>query len=135
MRIRGEVGDGDWHFEAVFVYGEHPDDAPSESGPWGVRADPFSSYRAGFEVRTYRLVRRILMFHRFDELGAEPVLVRSTALTYDHAPSVTKLVRVEQRGHRGGTTLAAPPVDLAYSDLVWDERLHVVDAGPSLATS
>ena len=29
----------------------------------------FSSHRAGFEVRTYRRCHRILMFHRFTELG------------------------------------------------------------------
>jgi len=37
---------------------------------WDIRPDPFSSCRAGFEVRTYRLCRRTLMFHHFAaELG------------------------------------------------------------------
>ena len=33
-------------------------------------------------MRTYRLCRRVLMFHRFDELGDEPCLVRSTEFEY-----------------------------------------------------
>ena len=32
---------------------------------WPTRADPFSTFRSGFEVRTYRLCRRALMFHHF----------------------------------------------------------------------
>jgi hypothetical protein len=41
-------------FEVVFDYGEHDTDAPSPMTPgeWRFRDDPFSSYRAGFEVRT-----------------------------------------------------------------------------------
>jgi hypothetical protein len=35
-----------------------------------MRPDAFSTYRAGFEVRTQRLCRRVLMFHRMDEAGA-----------------------------------------------------------------
>jgi hypothetical protein len=56
---------------------------------WAVRRDPFSTYRSGFEIRTYRLCRRILMFHRFpDELGVLRYLVRSTEFGYDEKPSV-----------------------------------------------
>jgi RHS repeat-associated protein len=49
---------------------------------WLTRPDPFSTYRAGFEVRTYRRCQRVLMFHRFPELGNEPYLVRSTEFDY-----------------------------------------------------
>ena len=61
-----------WLFEVVFDYGEHNDQVPQlmDAAPWSVRPDPFSSYRAGFEIRTYRLCRRVLMFHIFsNELG------------------------------------------------------------------
>ena len=74
-----------WHFEVVFDYGEHDPAVPTpeESLTWPCRVDPFSAYRAGFEVRTYRTCRRVLMFHRFTEhLGPGPVLVRSTDLMY-----------------------------------------------------
>jgi hypothetical protein len=64
-------GDDDYLFDVVFDYGEHDAAAPSlvESSHWLVRRDPFSSYRPTFEVRTYRLCRRVLVFHRFTELG------------------------------------------------------------------
>lgn len=50
-------GSKDWFFEDVFDYGEHDTDnlLPKEPGKkWPVRKDPFSSYRAGFKIRTYR---------------------------------------------------------------------------------
>ena len=53
----------DWLFEVVFDYGEHDqtNPKPDDTGEWSVRNDPFSSYRAGFEVRTYRLCQRVLI--------------------------------------------------------------------------
>ena len=77
---------GEWLFEVVFDYGEHdatPERSDAETSTWPARPDPFSTYRAGFEVRTYRLCRRVLMFHHFqDELDAPDVLVRSTDFSY-----------------------------------------------------
>lgn len=75
-------------FEVVFDYGEHETDAPApgDAGRWDYRGDPFSSYRAGFEVRTTRLCQRVLMFHHFpgeEGVGAN-CLVRSTDFTYSH---------------------------------------------------
>jgi hypothetical protein len=58
----------DWCFELVLDYGEHDlvNPVPQETGvPWCPRLDPFSTYRPTFEVRTYRLCRRALMFHHF----------------------------------------------------------------------
>jgi len=68
------VNDTDWLFEVVFDYGEHDASVPTpaEVMAWSVRPDPFSRHRATFEVRTYRLCRRVLMFHRFAELGRRP---------------------------------------------------------------
>ena len=58
-----------WMFEVVFDYGEHDcRRADSRTTPAHMDAaanDPFSIYRAGFEVRTYRLCQRVLMFHHF----------------------------------------------------------------------
>ena len=59
-------------FSVVFDYGEHDpmNPTPTDSAPWLCRQDPFSSFRSGFDIRTYRLCRRILMFHQFpNELG------------------------------------------------------------------
>lgn len=56
-----------WMFELAFDYGKPDPVRPSVVGPWTRRDDPFSTYRAGFEVRTYRLCQRVLMFHDFAE--------------------------------------------------------------------
>src|SRR5215468_4853041 len=49
-----------WCFQVVLDYGEHNASAPSpaEDSPWACRPDPFSTYRAGFEIRTYRTCQR-----------------------------------------------------------------------------
>src|SRR5690606_23994972 len=52
----------------------------------------------GFEVRTYRLCQRALMFHRLNA-QRDPLLVRSTELRYEPSPVVTYLVGVTQVGH------------------------------------
>ncbi|MDR2971033.1 MAG: hypothetical protein LBU83_03795, partial [Bacteroidales bacterium] len=68
--------EGDFLFNLVFDYGDHQLNDPQyePDQPWSVRTDTFSNYKAGFEIRTYRLCKRILMFHRFtDELGT-PIL-------------------------------------------------------------
>ncbi|XXX73286.1 SpvB/TcaC N-terminal domain-containing protein [Sorangium sp. So ce134] len=112
----------DWRVEVVFDYGEHDGVTPTpvESRPWWVRSDPFSSYRATFEVRTYRLCRRVLVFHRFPELGGTPCLVRSTDFTYDEGPVVSYLTGVTQVGYErppGASTYeraTMPPLELGY---------------------
>lgn len=56
--------------------------------PWNCRLDPFSTYRPTFELRTYRLCRRVLMFHNFPQeqnIGAD-CLVRSTDLVHVSSP-------------------------------------------------
>ncbi len=82
--------DDAWYFEMVFDYGEHdaedplPDDG--DTNDWKRRNDPFSSYRSGFEVRTYRLCQRVLMFHHFEDAPdvGRNYLVRSTDFTYSY---------------------------------------------------
>jgi RHS repeat-associated protein len=101
--------EADFLFELVFDYGEHPPHPTTEAAvpepaatvAWPVREDPFSSYRAGFEVRTYRLCRRVLMFHRFT---TTPLLVKSTDFTYEPGPAFTYLTGVTQCGYLNDTT-------------------------------
>jgi RHS repeat-associated protein len=90
----------DWMFELVFDYGEHSGFEPVGSetwrcrpdvkgtGEWPVRPDPFSTYRAGFEIRTYRLCRRVLMLHHFPQDAAvdRDCLVRSLDFAYRDSP-------------------------------------------------
>jgi RHS repeat-associated protein len=117
---------GEWHFEVVFDYGEHDLD-PGNATPytpvheWAGRKDPFSTYQAGFELRTHRLCRHVLMFHRFvEEFGPEPVLVHATRLRYQELPTGTLLTAVESVGyrHRPGQPYAVrslPPLEFRYT--------------------
>ena len=76
----------DWMFSVVLDYGDHASapPTPKPDQPWPVRPDPFSTYRARFEVRTYRRVQRLLFFNNFPDeptAGAD-CLVRSLDLVY-----------------------------------------------------
>jgi RHS repeat-associated protein len=99
-----------WMFELRFDYGdianlttEQPDSIHPELGPrgrWSMRTDPFSSHRAGFEVRTWRLCQRVLMLHHFPdqpEVGPH-CLVKSTDFRYEQ-PSAAALADPEQPGY------------------------------------
>ncbi len=105
----------------VFDYGEH-ELTPDQTHPWPARPDAYSDHHAGFEVRTWRLCRRLMMFHDFGaDLGDGPVprLVRTLDLTHDSDPTSTRLVAVTQVGYRwngaGYDTAALPPLELTYS--------------------
>ncbi|MBK8256728.1 MAG: hypothetical protein IPK82_29160 [Polyangiaceae bacterium] len=110
-----------WHFQVVFDYGEHEVNAtPAETMPWTARTDAFSTYRPGFEVRTYRVCRRILLFHHFDELGDAARLVSSTELHHVLNAGVTLLEKVVHRGVRTDLTSSTvaerslPPLSFLY---------------------
>jgi hypothetical protein len=96
----GDLTSLGWLFEVVFDYGEHTTDLPIEVASWPLRLDPFSSFRSGFETRTYRLCQRVLLFHEMpDQLGAPARLVKATELTYDASPIVTYLTAARGVGY------------------------------------
>lgn len=134
----------DWCFELVFDYGDHDQAAPLPDEPqktWPCRDDPFSSYRATFEVRTYRLCRRVLMFHHFpgEPDVNENCLVRSTDLTYSQDarpndprnPIYAFLVAAGQTGYKrqaaGYLSRSLPPLEFEYTEPVIDNSIHEVD--------
>jgi hypothetical protein len=151
-------GKPNWFFEVVFDYddGHYTEDDPDAEGrifahpiydpqtaKWKPRVDPFSTYRAGFEVRTYRLCQRVLMFHHFpDELGTPDYLVRSTDFTYSYEDNPTDarnpiysfLNSVSQSGYvrqdnGNGSYLkrSLPPLQFEYTKPVVQEAVHDVD--------
>jgi len=114
---------GDFLFETTFDYGEHDADEPTtvEGGKWTVRMDPYSSYRSGFEIRCYRLCKRVLQFHHFKgEFGWEDYLVRSLDFSYDENTNLTYLSAVTQTGYIWNTDgslkskKSLPPLELSY---------------------
>ncbi|MBI5145809.1 MAG: VCBS repeat-containing protein [Thaumarchaeota archaeon] len=87
-----------------------------------IRPDPFSSFRAGFEIRTLRRCRRVLMFHHFKELGG-PTLVRSTNFEYSNNPDtlISFLTAVTVKGYRKEpdgtyTSKKMPPITFKYTE-------------------
>ena len=115
---------GGWLFEVVFDYGDHheQDPRPQPDRAWPVRSDPFSTYRPGFEVRTYRRCHRVLMFHHFPDepgVGAD-CLVSSTDLAYvsTGGSGMTTVASVTHTGYRrrdgGYHTASLPPLELSY---------------------
>ena len=147
----------DWMFEVVLDYDEgHVTDAvvdatgrrfvtatPEPSTAWRHRDDAFSSYRAGFEVRTARLCHRVLVFHHFpdDPDVGRGCLVRSTDFTYGPEPdptgsrgsTYTFLRAVSQSGYtRTGQEYlkrSLPPLEFSYTARTVDDTVEVVDPG------
>jgi RHS repeat-associated protein len=126
-----------WMFEVVFDFGDHDDSAPAPAAdrPWPVRPDPFSRYRSTFEVRSYRLCRRILMFHHFPqaaEVGAD-CLVRSVDLGYDASgPAGAFVTSITQCGYRrageGYLRRTLPPLEFTYSPATLREEIVEINA-------
>jgi len=115
-----------WHFQLVLDYGEHTGNTVAEDVSWPVRQDPHSRFRSGFEIRTYRLCRRVLMFHHFEtELSANPYLVKSTDVTYDENPIATRINSVKHVCYQSGESPAEyPPVTFTYSEATIDPRVR-----------
>jgi RHS repeat-associated protein len=136
----GGTGDSGWMFEVVFDYGDHagPAPEPEPDRPWPCRPDPFSTYRPGFEVRTYRRCHRVLMFHHFPGepgVGAD-CLVSSTDLTYlaVRGSGMTTVGSVTRTGYRrlpggGYRTAALPPLEFGYSEPVIGAEPRDLGAG------
>jgi RHS repeat-associated protein len=141
--VEPDLTKADWLFEVVFDYGEHNlvNPKPLDAGVWAVRNDPFSSYRSGFEVRTYRLCQRVLMFHHFaDKTGVgKDCLVRSTDFYYSHEqdgtdvrnPIYSQLLSATQTGYKresgGYLKKSLPPLEFTYSEPKIDETVREVD--------
>lgn len=135
-------------FEVVFDYGDWDITASHlDAGREGsqeqfgaanppLRQDPFSSFRAGFEIRTLRRCQRVLMYHHFKELGG-PTLVKSTDFNYVHDPQtmISMLSSATVTGYKkeNGVYVSAgmPPVAFNYSEFKPHEQKYepVANAG------
>jgi hypothetical protein len=130
-------------FELVFDCGEHDlvNPIPQDTAaPWTCRLDPFSTFRPGFEVRTYRLCRRALMFHHFPatDLGQD-CLVRSTDLSHTSSPPTdpsqpfysyllsATVTGYTRNGAAGYFSSSLPPVEFGYTEAIVDETVRDVD--------
>lgn len=122
LLVQPDLAAAQWLFEVVFDYDEGhwlETVAPNDRGAgqveasidsasaWSVRLDAYSTHRPGFEVRTYRRCRRVLMFHRFAELGAQACLVASTDFSYKDLDTEASPSSRDELGHAGSTRMAS----------------------------
>jgi len=146
----------DFMFKVIFDYGEHdtapdiPKDIDQEKTSWPHRIDAFSSYRSGFEIRTWRRCRGVLVFHCFDapDLPHSPYLVRSLGLSYSNDLTLrgngtslegfSFLVKARQNGHRWDPatnhylTKHLPDLEIAYQEHEWDTEVKKVSPEDSI---
>lgn len=125
---------GPWMFEVVLDYWK-TDDPEAEASPWTCRLDPFSTYRAGFEIRSYRLCHRIRMFHHFPnelEGGGSGCLVRSTCFQYKESQVASLLAKVSTFGHAQENdvyySVPMPGLSLRYIETQQLNHLAVQDS-------
>ena len=111
-----------WMFELWLDYGEYAFDThtlPVWQQPvasWARRITPHSNWQFGFEIRTLRLCRQAILFHRFAELGEKPQAVARLRLHYTESSTQTLLSEVDQVGHQvAGETLTLPAIRYDYS--------------------
>lgn len=130
----------DFLMEGVLDYSDHDsvEPAPAATLPWPARADAFSDFHSGFEIRTYRRCRRVLMFHYFDELAeGDAVLVRSLNFTYRQDSELAPLAEADliteigQTGYMinpggGYYSKSLPSITMQYQPLAWDNTIHNV---------
>lgn len=140
----------DWHFQIVLDYGDHTQESPTPlpDQNWPVRPDPFSNHRPGFEVRTYRRCKRVLLFHSFAaeiEVGRD-CLVRSLEIGYSDEvnavdssnPIYTFLESIREIGYRklaggGYDKRPTPPTEFFYSKPDLRSEVQTLTDAQSLA--
>lgn len=144
--VEPDLSQAQWMFEVVFDYGEHDAEVPgpNDAGAWLCRHDPFSAYRAGFEVRTSRLCQRVLMFHHFPgENGVgQNCLVRSTDFVYQSTrnntddlkqghPVASFINSITASGYKrtvgGYLKKSMPSIEFEYSQPVIQNEIREID--------
>jgi RHS repeat-associated protein len=122
-------------FELAFDYGEYelsdPAHAHTPSKPWLYRPDAFSFYNSGFEIRTCRLCKAVLLFHHFVNESPAPLLTKSVAFTYKNreqtsagnfeGPSLLSAVQITGYKKNADNTFSnksLPPLGLKYSAFI-----------------
>ena len=136
--------DLDFMFQTVFDYGtlvkrDLPllDDTVDtiNNGNWDFRNDSFSEYKSGFEIRTTRLCKRILLFHYFSELPGGSALVKSLNLNYDTTieNGFTFLTSMSSYGYIKKpdgtyTSKKLPDTEFEYQKHDWNKEIRTVSS-------
>lgn len=129
-------GSEDFLFSNIFDYGEYNPNSPFEEiKAWDFRPDAFSNYKPGFEVRTTRLCKRILLHHHFTNPNEYEGLVKSINLNYDTGieEDFTFLTGYTINGHikkpdGSYSTKSLPPLEFTYAGHEWNTAIKELTA-------
>ncbi|NVK66503.1 MAG: LysM peptidoglycan-binding domain-containing protein [Flavobacteriales bacterium] len=141
-RIQSDISQLEFLFQVVFDYGEHDKDNPTiaEQSTWPCRLDSFSKYRSGFEIRTRRLCKRILMFHTFqganetiDKYGlGKERLIQSTDINYIENENITQINSITkvayEKDENSYVKNEMPPLEFSYSKAVVNDSPKEIEA-------
>ncbi len=123
--------------EAVLDYGDHSSEhAINPDQAWPSRGDAFSAFQSGFDIRTYRRCKRVMLFHHFSELAGKD-LVRTLELTYRNdalaegtLTEVDYIVAATQKGYdyvnNTWHSKALPAMTFDYQPLTWNTDIQSV---------
>jgi RHS repeat-associated protein len=126
----------DYLFSTLFDYGEYNADSPFDLiSDWHFRADAFSHYKAGFEIRTTRLCKRVLFFHHFTDHDEYDGLVKSINLKYDtlQEEDFTFLTSITSFGYikkpdNSYSQKSLPPMEFTYQKLEWNNEVKAISS-------
>jgi RHS repeat-associated protein len=133
----------DYMFQTIFDYGTLINNDSFETiNEWDFRIDAFSDYKAGFEIRTTRLCKRVLLFHIFDELALKPdksdnkkTLIKSINFEYDSSSEqdFTFLKKITLYGYikkQDGSYSykKLPPLEFEYQKHDWNNEVKAISS-------
>lgn len=127
--------ESDYLFSAILDYGEYNTASPFDKvRDWDFRSDAFSDYKAGFEIRTTRLCRRVMLFHHFTAPDQYDGLVRSLNFSYDitKAENFTFLKSITLVGYLKNEDGSyrqrpLPPIGFEYQKHEWNTQVKTVN--------
>jgi RHS repeat-associated protein len=126
--------ESDYVFETIFDYGEYETNSPYKKiNDWNFRTDAFSDYKAGFEIRTTRLCKRVLHFHHFTAESEYDGLVKSLNFEYDAniQEDFTFLKSITSFGHLKKTdgtysSKHLPATEFTYQKHDWNTAIKTI---------
>jgi len=129
--------EADYFFKTVFDYGttDYQTEPIDQMNPWDFRPDAFSDYKAGFEIRTTRLCKRVLLFHQFKGANEYDGLVRSVNFEYDTSTEqdFTFLKTITSYGYIKKPDGAyahkkLPPMEFTYQSHDWNKEVKTISS-------
>ena len=126
----------DYLFSTLFDYGEYNPDAPYDLiSEWDFRRDAFSDYKAGFEIRTTRLCKRMFLFHHFTGTDEYDGWVHSLNFEYttnieEDFTFLTSITSVGYIKKEDGSysQKKLPPTEFAYQAHDWNREVKTISA-------